>query len=229
MTVCKAIIFDFDGTLVDSEMLHFMSWNKAIEGFDIALTKDDYFTNFVGIPALGNAELILSRHALNTSPRDLVQAKESALLNLAEHVETPFMPFAKELLTILAKNKIPMSIVSGSHREDIMRIVKRTNITHYFQDIISFDDVTISKPDPEGYLRCAKNMGYLPSEYIVFEDTATGTLAAKRAGLTCFAVQHEAKYHQALYDAGADMVFLGLEEAFHYLRSLIANVGKERK
>lgn len=213
MTNFKALIFDFDGTLVDSEMLHFASWNKAIMTFDIQLSEDDYFANFVGIPALGNAQLILSRYPINAEPHALVAAKEKALLALSETVDTPFMPFALDTLERLFSQNIPMSIVSGSHRSDILRIVERTNIAHYFQHIISCDDVTISKPDPEGYLACVSKMGFEKQEYLVLEDTSTGTQAAKSAGLTCYAVQHEKKYHSALKAAGADAIFEDLAQA----------------
>jgi HAD superfamily hydrolase (TIGR01509 family) len=214
MATFKAVIFDFDGTLVDSELLHFQSWNEAIKPFGISLTKDDYFSNFVGVPALGNAELILARHALPALPQELVASKEAALHALADTVDTPFMPFAEQLLKQLYAQKIPMSIVSGSHKSDILRVVQRTNIGHYFQHIISCDDVAANKPDPEGYLACAKKMGFNKHEYLVVEDTSTGTQAAKSAGLTCYAVQHEEKYHKGLKDAGADQVFLNLDKAF---------------
>ncbi len=213
----KAIIFDFDGTLIDSEILHFMSWNKALQPFDIALTKEDYFENFVGIPSIGNAELILSRHNIAQTPTQLVEAKGTALLSLSDEIDTPFMPYAEKSLAFLANKKVPMSIVSGSKRDDIIRVLKRKNITHYFEHIISCDDVKISKPDPEGYLSCVAKMGFAKHEYLVFEDTATGTLAAKNAGLICFAVQHEQKYHEDLLKAGADKVFLDLDAAFEFV------------
>lgn len=213
MKKIKAIIFDFDGTLIDSEILHFMSWNKAMQPYNVALTKDDYFENFVGIPSIGNAELILSRHNIAQTAAQLVEAKGAALLSLSDEVDTPFMKNAEKSLAFLARKKVPMSIVSGSKRDDILRVVKRKSIERYFEHIISCDDVKVSKPDPEGYLSCVQKMGFAKHEYLVFEDTVTGTLAAKNAGLTCFAVQHEVKYHDDLLKAGADKVFIDLDGA----------------
>src|SRR5690606_26072248 len=111
----------------------------------------------------------------------------------------------------------PMALVTGSPRDQVDPILKNKDLGKFFKTTITYDDVANSKPDPEGYLKAAAFLGFSKEEYLVFEDTANGTKAAKAAGLTCFAIQTDAGLHQNL--SHADKIFLNLSEAMEFLKN----------
>jgi len=214
----KAILFDFDGTLVDSESLHFESWKKVLVKYNIKLSKDDYLNNFAGIPTPQNANLLKERYNLDTSIQELVTEKELQTEFLGSNFDIPFMPFALEIIKIL-KEKLPIAIVTGSPRSEMEPTLKKAGIFENFQHTITRDDVEKSKPNSEPYLKCVELMRFKPDEYLVFEDTWSGVSSAKGASLTCFGIQNSQDVLIKLGEAGADKTFKNLEMAYNYLIS----------
>lgn len=220
MRKIKAIIFDFDGTLVDSENIHYQSWNTVLKTFHYELSSKEYFEHLAGVPTPGNASYIKAKYALKQNITALVDLKEQATTKIMDTERVRFMPYAKELLDFLYQKNIPMSIVTGSPRKELDPILLRENIGHYFKHTITRDDVNLSKPNPEGYLKCAQLMGFKKTEYLVLEDTQGGIAAAKDADLTCFGIQSETSLHAKLQRA--DTIFSSLEEAFlHFKPTLL--------
>lgn len=210
----KAFIFDFDGTLVDSEMFHCESWKEFLnEEYNITFEEQDYFLNYAGIPTTEIAKEVKRNHHIAMDITDIVKRIDDIAAKKATEANIGFMPFAKEVLDQIHQWNIPMSIVTGSSRHEAAPVLEKLEIVDYFDHIITRDDVQHSKPDPEGYKRCAKLMGYQPEEYLVFEDTWAGVSAAKRASLPCYGIQRTKEYQTKLTAAGADKVFLNLKEA----------------
>src|SRR5690606_8710158 len=207
----KAILFDFDGTLVDSEKIHFDAWNEVLKDYGLAVDYNSYLKKFAGIPTILNAERLIEENKLDISVEEIVEKGKEIF---REHIGTKdpeFMPHALETLRFFYKKRLPMALVTGSPREQVDPILKNKDLEKFFRTTITYDDVANSKPDPEGYLKAAAFLGFSKEEYLVFEDTATGTKAAKAAGLTCYAIQTEAGIHQNL--SHADRIFLNLSKA----------------
>ncbi|PCJ96983.1 MAG: hypothetical protein COA50_06760 [Flavobacteriaceae bacterium] len=219
MRKIKAIIFDFDGTLVDSENIHYQSWNTVLISFHYELSSRDYFENLAGVPTLGNASYVKVKYALKQNITTLVDLKEQATTKIMATERVRFMPYAKELLDFLYQKNIPMSIVTGSSRKELDPFLTSENIRHYFKHTITRDDVNLSKPNPEGYLKCAQLMGFKKTDYLVLEDTQGGIAAAKAANLTCFGIQSDTSLHHKLQ--GADTIFANLEEAFLHFKPIV--------
>lgn len=213
----KALIFDFDGTLVDSESIHFESWRALLKGYGVDFEERDYFQNFAGIPSIEISAQVKKRYSIENDIYELTAQKESIALKKAAETEITFMPFAKKVLEDVRRRNIPFSIVTGSSRNEMEPVLKKEGILDFFDYTITRDDVKDSKPNPEGYLKCAELMGYELSEYLVFEDTWAGVTAAKRASLSCFGIQKTLAYRHNLMTAGADHVFFNLKDAFDYL------------
>lgn len=213
----KAILFDFDGTLVDSESFHFISWNNVLAKYDIKITEEDYLNNFAGIPTPQNASLLKMRYGMGISIQELVDEKESQTALTGENFDIPFMPFALEMITILKKLNLPMAIVTGSPRSEMEPILKKAGIFEYFQYTITRDDVQKSKPDSEPYIKCTELMGFKKNEYLVVEDTSAGVKSAKGASLKCFGIQKSDDLLIKLNNSGADKTFKTLEMAYNYL------------
>lgn len=217
MNKIKAIIFDFDGTLVDSEAIHYKSWNTVLKQYNHQLTSKEYFENLAGIPTPANASYLINKLSLKQEVKNLVDKKEDSTSKILKNEKIKFMPFAKELLDFLHLKNIPMSIVTGSPRKELNPILKKESILHYFDYTITRNDVVISKPNPEGYLKCCKLMGFKKNEYLVLEDTQGGITSAKAARLKCFGIQQNIALHHKLQHA--DRVFNNLEEAFLYIKN----------
>lgn len=217
----KAFIFDFDGTLVNSEFIHFESWKLLLkEEYNINFEEQDYFQNFAGIPTIEIASQVKERHGIQRHVFEIAQQKEQLAKEKVAATAISFMPYAREVIDEVCQRGIPISIVTGSSRNEMEPVLKKAGIFELFDHTVTRDDIKHSKPHPEGYLKCVDLMGYDLNEYLVFEDTWTGVTAAKQASLSCFGIQPIRAYRSRLIKAGADKVFSNLREA---LACLIEN------
>ncbi len=214
-TKIKAILFDFDGTLVDSEKIHFQCWKQVLSQYGLTIDYETFLREAAGIPALEHAELVTVQYSLGVSAETMVRKAELIYSDMMKLHDIEFMPYAMESLEYFYENGFPMALVTGSIRPQVDPILKEKGIEKYFKTTITYDDVANSKPDPEGYLKAVEFLGFAKEEYLVFEDTANGTKAAKAAGLTCYAIHSDSGLHQNL--SHADKIFLNLSEAIEFL------------
>lgn len=215
----KALIFDFDGTLVNSEFIHYESWKLLLKDeYNVNFEEQDYFQNFAGIPTIEISSQVKERYGIQRDIVEIARQKEHIAEEKVAATAITFMPFAREVIEEVCQWGIPISIVTGSSRSEMEPVLKNAGIFELFDYTITRDDVKHSKPHPEGYLKCAELMGYNLNEYLVFEDTWTGVTAAKQAALTCFGIQETMAYRSKLITAGADEVFPNLKDALDYLK-----------
>lgn len=214
----KHIIFDFDGTLADSEALHFQGWNKALEPYNIVLEDyNEYLKTFAGVPTNPNSQRLIETYNLPTTVEAFSELREDAFHEILEQHKPEFMPYALETLDYFKAKGLPLYLVTGSPRRTIDIIFKKTDLGKYFEFVITRSDVTHSKPHPESYLKAIENINDDPAGMIVFEDTKSGVTAAKGAGLTCFAIQHDGGLHPNL--TLADKIFDNLQDAITFLET----------
>lgn len=211
----KAILFDLDGTLVDSELFHFECWNEILKESEICLTYSDWLKDYAGIPLARNASTLTEKYALTTPLDELIRRRESLSIQRMMDTEVPLMNYAKEILDFFHQMPLTMALVTGSNREEVNTLFEKNGLRKYFDIIVTNDDVKRSKPDPECYNLCRKQLGLEKEECLVFEDTVNGLKAAKAAGLTCFAIQRHQLQHASLHQA--DHIFLNFQEAKNYL------------
>ena len=217
MSPFKAIIFDLDGTLIDSEIFHFHIWNEILSAYGIKLSYSFYMDKFAGVPTPMNAAYLVDEHQLDIPKAALLEKRERLAVEKLATAELNMMPHALEMLEFFYQRKFPMALCTGSPREDVDIIFQRLNLGRFFQTSVTRDDVKHSKPDPEGYNLCVDRLGHEKEKYLVFEDTPNGLRSAKAAGLTCYAIQHNATEHSRLKEA--DKIFKQLEEAKNFLLS----------
>jgi beta-phosphoglucomutase-like phosphatase (HAD superfamily) len=177
----KGLIFDLDGTLIDSMPLHFDGWKKACERF--GATIDQAFLSYLtGSPGWAIAAAIIEKSGLNGSVtiEQIMKVKLEEFYTF-QHLIKPIEPVAD----IVRKyyGKLPMSVGTGGHREAVERSLEVTGMRKYFDIIITANDVKQFKPHPETFLKCASLMNIDPEYIEVFEDGDFGIEAAVKAGM----------------------------------------------
>jgi len=175
----KALIFDLDGTLVDSMPLHYEAWKEvcAMKGLDFS---EEEFYALAGVPSDRIFEIINERHGTDFDPKADSHLKEETYLRKIGKLKPVDIVFelAKEY-----HGKLPMSIGTGSPGKHSWEAVRAIGLDKYFNILVSKNDVTEGKPNPETFLKCAAAMNISPEFCQVFEDGDPGLQAAKTAGM----------------------------------------------
>lgn len=182
----KGLIFDCDGTLVDSMPVHFLAWHQTMTRYGLQLPEDRFYA-LGGMPSHRIIEM-LSREQSMTIDIDMVaKQKEQAFLERI-HLLEPIQAVLDVALT--HRTVKPMAVASGGFREIIHRQLHALECFDWFDTIVTAEDTERHKPDPDVFLEAARRLDISPSECLVFEDADLGVEAAKRAGMRCVDVRH---------------------------------------
>lgn len=187
----KAVIFDLDGTLIDSEPNYFKADRTLVERYGGIFTEEMHH-DFIGIGGLAFVSWLKKKKNLDQSIEQLLEEKDEIYLNIARK-NTLVFPQMLALLEELAKQPIPMYVASGSSLEIIHEMLKSCQIDKYFSGIYSAAQVEKGKPAPDIFLFTADKEGFKPEECLVIEDSQYGVEAALRAGSFCAAVPYVIK------------------------------------
>ncbi len=176
-----AVIFDCDGTLVDSMPAHFEAWCQALAMHGAGgVFREDVFFAMGGRPSTDIVEELNSEYGLKLNPDTIAMAKREAFLKrlhsitLIDEVAT----FAESL-----RGRVPMAIATGSNRMVVEKTLQAVGINDWFDEVVSSEDVKEGKPAPDVFLRAAELLGVPPEKCLVLEDAPAGILAAQRAGM----------------------------------------------
>jgi beta-phosphoglucomutase family hydrolase len=190
----RALIFDMDGVIVDSEPLHLIAYQQILARFEIPYTAQDN-REFLGKKDIIIADVLINRHGLPHTPHSFVESKENILFDLIKNqgLERPGL---RHILDTAIELKLPMAVASSATMPTIQLVVDTLKIRHYFKTLTSGDEVAHGKPAPDVFLLAAQRLGVEPSACLVIEDTLNGVLAAKAAGMQCVAIPCETTMHQ---------------------------------
>jgi beta-phosphoglucomutase len=204
MTKSKAVLWDMDGTLVDSEELHWIAWRTTMANEGIAITREQFLSTFGQrndsiVPTwLGSAATVERIERIG-------QAKEELYRHLVRRVGIAPESGVATWLDRLHKHRWQQAIASAAPRANIDAVLEALSVKHVFQGIVSAEDVHRGKPDPEVYLLAASRVGVPAERCIVVEDAGAGIEGARRAGMRSIGVSHDGR------DLQADMVVESLD------------------
>jgi HAD superfamily hydrolase (TIGR01509 family) len=202
----KAVIFDMDGLIVDTEPVLAKSVISALKNQSIELSKNEYFEHWTKNG--GNVKQYAQSKKIEIDfERYRKEKKETYLKFLKNNI--PLIPKVKEKILLLHE-KYMLALVSSSDKEFIEVILDSAHLRKYFSVVVGGDEVKAEKPDPDGFLLAAKKMRVLPSECVVLEDAQKGIIAAKAAGMKAIAIPNK---HTKNNDfSKADQILKSMEE-----------------
>lgn len=181
-----AIIFDCDGTLVNSMPAHFEAWCEALAYYGAAnVFQEDVFYAMGGRPTKDIVGELNSEYGLKLDPEAVAMKKREAFLARLDRIDLidEVVEFARA-----HRARLPMAIATGGTRLVIEKTLQAVGISDLFEDVVSADDVKVGKPDPEVFLKAAAILGVEPGRCLALEDAPAGIMAAQRAGMQVIAV-----------------------------------------
>ncbi|MBK3519533.1 HAD family hydrolase [Carboxylicivirga marina] len=175
----KGLIFDMDGTLVNSTPVHYVAWSEACAPYGVQFDYD-FFIMLTGRPVLELSKDLIKRYKLDISAKELVRIKEDLVEKNLHNVK-----LINPVIDVMDRyqGKLPMAVGTGASRERTDFLLKTSGIIDRFDAIVTSDDVNNYKPHPETFLKGAEAIGVKPGECLVFEDGHLGIDAAKTAGM----------------------------------------------
>ena len=187
----SAVIFDFDGIIVDSEPMHFRAFNEVLQPLGLEISLEDYCEIYIGFDDRDAFREVFEANKVKTCSGDirkLIKEKAAVFQNYIKNGEAQPLPGAVELIKSIPV-RLPIALCSGALREDIDPIIENLGITDAFTVIVTAEDTPKSKPNPAPYQLTIEKLGIEdPSTAIAIEDTPAGIVSAKGAGLKVLAV-----------------------------------------
>ena len=192
----KAVILDFDGVITDSEILHFRALNSVLAKFGFRMTKKDYYQYYLGLSDLDFFKELQQKGRLRLDSRQMQQALEEKkqLYEKLAMTEGRIIEGVRDFLEMLRQNNIPIAICSGAILSEISLILEGAKLRHFFDYVVSAEQIKKGKPAPDGFLLALKLLNkkspqpIKPQDCIVIEDSHWGLEAAEAAGMHPVAV-----------------------------------------
>ncbi|MFC7258701.1 HAD family hydrolase [Streptomyces lutosisoli] len=208
-----SVIFDLDGTLVDSEPNYFEAGRQTLAGQGITdFTWADH-ERYVGISTQETLALWKERYGLSAPLDTLLAEKNRRYLELAR-AATHVYPEMRKFVELLAAEGVPMAVASGSSPEAIEAILAGSGLASHLTTVVSADEVAHGKPAPDVFLEAARRLGAAPADCVVMEDAAPGAAAAHAAGMRCIAIPYVAAHADAPAFATAGLLLRGGQADF---------------
>ena len=193
----RAIVFDFDGVIANSEPLHYLAFQDVLGQSGITFLEKEYYDRYLGYDDVGVFKAVAADRGLSWTVDRIagfVQFKAAVIERLEQNTSILF-PGADAAIRRAAA-LVPLAIASGALGAEIRRVLVREGLTSYFKAIVAAEDTPVSKPAPDPYQRAVTQLSeaigapLLPAECVAIEDSPWGLQSAKAAGLRTVAVAH---------------------------------------
>lgn len=176
----EAVLFDFDGTLVDTMPLHYEAYRRVFARMGLTLSPEEFYGN-IGGKAVETIPKFLGGRACPLSVEEIHQAKKRITTTMFETEPIPVLDTAYLLEVLLGR--VSMALASSGSRSGIEIVLRRLSWEHYFEAVVTGEDALRGKPAPDLFLLAAERLVVAPSVCLVFEDTDDGVAAARAAGM----------------------------------------------
>ncbi|MFH8931186.1 HAD family hydrolase [Streptomyces pristinaespiralis] len=208
-----SVIFDLDGTLVDSEPNYFEAGRRVLAAHGVLDFDREQHTRFIGIGTRETLEILRARYALDAPLDELLAAKNRAYLELAS-ASTDVFPQMRAFVERLSARGVPMAVASGSSRAAVEAVLAGTRLAAHIAVTVSAEEVGRGKPEPDVFLEAARRLGAAPADCVVVEDAPPGAAAARAAGMRCIAVPYVEDTAEDTAFLAADLLFKGGQREF---------------
>lgn len=192
----RAVVFDFDGVIANSEPLHFRAYRDVLADRGLTLTESAYYEHYLGYDDIGAFKAIAADRGQSFTESEIADlvAKKAVRLEALESTGSVLFPGAREAITRMASTW-PTAIASGALKAEILRVLDHESLRALVPIVVSAEDTAASKPDPAPYLLAvallATDISALsPSECVAIEDSRWGLLSARAAGLRTIGITH---------------------------------------
>lgn len=191
-----AVLFDFDGVIVNSEPLHFHAFHEVLLEEKIEITEDEYYRELIGFDDKGAFKHIFAHHGRELDPKTFLRVmtrKSEAMMELIGARRYNALPGVEEFVRGLWRN-YPLAICSGALREEIEAMLEGINLRDCFKVIVAAEDVTVGKPDPQGYLMTVNLLAekakvpLTPADCLIVEDAPTVIRSVTNVGFRTLGV-----------------------------------------
>ena len=208
-----SVIFDLDGTLVDSEPNYYEAGRQTLAAYGVTdFTWADH-ERYVGISTQETVADWKDRYGLPVPVDELLTVKNRHYLELAGSATRAY-PEMRTFVELLSAEGVPMAVASGSSREAIAAVLTGTGLDAHLHTVVSADEVAHGKPAPDVFLEAARRLGAAPSDCVVLEDAAPGAAAAHAAGMRCIAIPYVPAQVDAPAFATAGLLLRGGQREF---------------
>ena len=209
----KAIIFDMDGVIIDTEPLHRKAYFKMFA--DVNINVDEaLYESFTGQSTLDICKRLVQHFKLNEPPELLVKLKRQHFKILFDtDTDLQLVDGVLELIQDYYNNGLKLVVASSASMPNINRVFERFDLDKYFSGKFSGADLKASKPHPEIFIKAQEYTGFLKTECMVIEDSTNGVLAANRAGIFC--VGYDSQYSTGQNLSTADLVISNYKDIYY--------------
>lgn len=216
----KNVIFDMDGTLFSTEPVYFKCYRAAAKEMGLDFTFE-LFEACIGVSTTDAAPLMKSYFGHEV---DVQKLHNDCCRNFEEYIQNypiAFRPHAKETLQYFHERGFKLAVATSNMRKWADKLLQKNGIADYFSSVVTSDDVTHPKPDPEVYLRCVQNLSAEVKECLAFEDSIAGATAAISAGIRTIVIP-DLKQPNSFVKAHAFKVYQSMEDIFPDIEDILS-------
>lgn len=205
----KAVIFDMDGVIIDSEPVYNGIHEKMLRDFGVKEILD-VPEDYTGMTNSAVFKIVREKYNLKQTVEEISAYQLKVILEEFSRLEDEPIDGIRDLLALLKEQQIKTAIASSSARKLIETVVKKFNLMTFFDVIVSGEEVPAGKPAPDVFLEAAKQLKVSPGDCLVIEDSKNGTIAAKAAGMSCIGFKNPNSGNQDL--SRADNIVLSIRD-----------------